>query len=166
MTDKSARHLQTANTINELSEARIRHPLNSNSEVLLKRLSQQAGLERLALYIARIPPGKESFAYHKHERNEEFIYILSGRGIAQIAEKELEIGPGDFMGFPAPDGPPHHLINPFKDDLVYLMGGECSAPDVAHFPRLGKSLVFTADDVLSVQDDQCEHLSLDQWVVE
>jgi uncharacterized cupin superfamily protein len=29
-----------------------------------------------------VPPGKESFVYYSHQREEEWIYVLSGRGIA------------------------------------------------------------------------------------
>lgn len=50
--------------------------------------------------------------------------ILSGRGRAEIADDIVEAGPGDITGFPAPDGPAHHLTNPFDEDLVYLMGAK------------------------------------------
>ena len=57
--------------------------------------------------------------------------------------KTYEVGPGDFMGFTAP-GAAHHMINPYAEDLVYLMGGERSGLDVGHFPRLGRKIVFGA----------------------
>jgi uncharacterized cupin superfamily protein len=57
------------------AEMRIRHPWNSNSEVYLKRLAHDTGLPRAALTMARVPPGKESFIYHSHERDEEFLFI-------------------------------------------------------------------------------------------
>jgi len=47
---------------------------------------------------------------------------LSGRGIAEIGDEEVEVGPGDFMGFATPSSA-HHLRNRFDVDLVYLMGG-------------------------------------------
>jgi hypothetical protein len=36
---------------------------------------------------------------------------------------------------------PHHLKNPFDQELVYLMGGENRDFEVADFPRLGKRMV-------------------------
>jgi len=54
---------------------------------------------------------------------EEWVYILSGRGLADIDGQQYEVGPGDFMGFPSP-GIAHLLRNPFEEELVYLMGGE------------------------------------------
>jgi uncharacterized cupin superfamily protein len=36
---------------------------------------------------------------------------------------------------------PHHLKNPFDQDLVYLIGGENREFEVADFRRLGKRMV-------------------------
>ena len=87
-----------------------------------------------------MPPGKESFVYHSHQHEEEWLYILSGRGVAEIDGEELEVGPGDFMAFSTPSVP-HHLKNPFDQELVYLMGGENREFEVADFPRLGKRMI-------------------------
>jgi uncharacterized cupin superfamily protein len=159
----ASKSLLTRGEIVEMSETRIGHPWNPNSDVYLKRLGQRAGLRRVSLSIARVPPGKESFLYHRHERDEEFLFILSGRGRAEIGSEVFEVDAGDFMGFPAPDGPPHHLINPFSDDLVYLMGGESSGSDIGYFPRLGRRLVFTSSGIWSVSEAACEQMTRSQW---
>lgn len=116
------------------------HPFNPNSEIHMRSLGDAVGLERLGIHILRIPPGKESFVYHMHHTEEEFIYILSGRGIAEIGDEEHEVGPGDFMGFPTPSVG-HHMRNPFTEDLVYLSGGERRISEVADFPRHNKRIV-------------------------
>ncbi len=123
-----------------LPEFRFTHPLNPRSEIYLRALGALAGLQRTGILIGRVPPGQESFIYHSHQLEEEFIYILSGRGIAEIGDLETEVRPGDFMGFPTPSVG-HHLRNPFEVDLVYLMGGEHLPVDIADFPRLRKRLV-------------------------
>jgi uncharacterized cupin superfamily protein len=94
------------------------HPLNSASEVHARWLSRMTGLGRIGVTHVRVPAGKESFVYHSHQHEEEFLYILAGRGIAEIDDAEYEVGPGDFMGFPTPSVG-HHLRNPFDEDLVY-----------------------------------------------
>src|SRR5215472_17834710 len=94
--------------------------------------SRLAGLRRAHVSLGRLPPGKDSFAYHAHMIEEEWVYILSGRGLADIDGSEYEVGPGDFMSFPAP-GIAHLLRNPFEDDLVYLMGGEAVPLDVLDY---------------------------------
>jgi len=116
------------------------HPLNPNSLIRGVSLSEQVGLQRLGIHLLRIAPGKESFIFHTHKSEEEFLYILSGRGIAEIGDESFEVGPGDFMGFPTPSVG-HHLKNPFGEELVYISGGERREVEVADFPRLGKRLV-------------------------
>ncbi|MDC0713873.1 cupin domain-containing protein [Stigmatella sp. ncwal1] len=116
------------------------HPLNPASLVQGLSLSEMTGLKRLGIHLLKIAPGKESFIFHSHQSEEEFLYILSGRGIAEIGEERYEVGPGDFMGFPTPSVG-HHLLNPFEQELVYLSGGERREVEVADFPRLGKRLV-------------------------
>ena len=131
--------------IEALSGFVFRHPLNPNSEVHLRSLSVLAGLQRFGLHIGRIPPGKESFIYHWHHREEEFVYILSGRGVAEIGDEKFEVGPGDAMLFTAPSEG-HNLGNPFDVDLVYLMGGEDRPIDVVSYPELEKRFLIMQGD--------------------
>ena len=127
-------------------ERAVTQRLNPNSHLLRTGLSRLAGLQRAHVSLGRIPPGKDSFAYHAHMVEEEWVYILSGRGLADIAGKQYEVGPGDFMGFPAPSVA-HHLRNTGAEELVYLMGGESLDAEVARFPGLGKTMVRVGDRV-------------------
>jgi uncharacterized cupin superfamily protein len=126
--------------------SRFSHPWNSNSELYGTRLSSLVGLSRLGVSRVRVPPGKESFVYHSHYREEEWIYVLSGRGVAEIDGEKFEVTVGDFIGFAAPQVA-HHLRNPYDEDLVYLMGGEALDVDIADFPRLGKRMVRRGQEV-------------------
>jgi uncharacterized cupin superfamily protein len=158
----AASHI-SATAVQSLEEVDIRHPLNPASHVFLRRLAPIFGLQRLALYIARVPPGKESFLYHRHERDEEFLFILSGHGRAEIGEGKIEVGPGDIMAFPAPHGPPHHLTNPFDEDLIYLMGGESSGFDIAHFRRINKQLIFSKSEIRLMDVEASQKMSFTDW---
>jgi uncharacterized cupin superfamily protein len=129
----------------EQREQSFSHPWNPKSQLIGVQLGRALGLKRTAVNIARMPPGKESFVYHSHQHEEEWLYILSGRGIAEIDGEELEVGPGDFMAFLTPSVP-HHLKNPFDKELVYLMGGESREFEVADFPRLGKRMVKSGEN--------------------
>jgi uncharacterized cupin superfamily protein len=121
-----------------------RHPWNPKSEMSGVQLARLTGLQRTGVSLARIPPGKESFVYHSHEREEEWLYILSGTATAEIDGVDYAVGPGDFMGFPTPSVA-HHLRNSGDEDLVYLMGGENRDAEVSTFPKLGKKMVRTGD---------------------
>jgi len=116
------------------------HPWNPNSELFGVRMGLTVGLKRTGVNFGKIPPGKESFIYHSHDREEEWIYILSGRGIAEIDGAEFEVGAGDFMGFPTPSVA-HHLRNAGTEELIYLAGGENLEVEIAEFPRLGKRML-------------------------
>jgi len=116
------------------------HPWNAKSEISGVQLGRLAGLERTGISLGRVEPGKESFAYHSHEREEEWVYILSGTATADIDGAEHSVGPGDFIGFPTPSVA-HHLRNTGSEPLVYLMGGENRDCDVATFPALGRRMV-------------------------
>ena len=65
-------------------EFEVRHPLNPDSQLWMRPLGRLTGLQRVGVSLARVPPGKESFIYHSHQHEEEFVYILAGRGIAEI----------------------------------------------------------------------------------
>jgi uncharacterized cupin superfamily protein len=129
------------------------HPWNPQSQITGYQLAKATGLERTGVNLARIAPGKESFVYHSHWQEEEWIYILTGRGVARIDGAEYEVGPGDFMAFPT-NGVAHHLRNPFETELVYLMGGENREVDVADFPDHGKRVFKHARgaDVFDLKD--------------
>jgi uncharacterized cupin superfamily protein len=122
------------------------HPWNPASQMIGTQLARSVGLKRTGVNLMRVPAGREAFAYHSHENEEEWIYVLSGRAIALIDDAEYAVGPGDFIGFPAPSVA-HLLRNPGPDELVYLVGGENRDYDVAVFPKLGKRMIRKGKDV-------------------
>jgi uncharacterized cupin superfamily protein len=134
------RHLQTAAEIAARPERRHVHQFNPNAVRMTRTLSEHAGMERIGVHLVRLEPGRDSTQLHFHDADEEFIYVLEGRGIAEIGDDRFEIGPGDFMGFPAPS-PGHALSNPFDRDLVYLVGGERNPNDVVHYPRIRRTMI-------------------------
>src|SRR3954468_672 len=122
------------------------HPWNPNSAMRGTQLARSVGLKRTGVNFIRVPAGKESYVYHSHQCEEEWIYVLSGRAITLIDDVEYEVGAGDFIGFPAPSVA-HLMRNPSGNDLVYLTGGENREHDVAEFPKLGKRMIRNGKDV-------------------
>lgn len=138
-------HLLRASEIGARQE-RVSHPWNPDSELIGVQLGKALGLKRTGVAIARIPPGKESYLPHAHHREEEWLYVLMGEGLALIGAEEVPVGAGDFMAFPAPQIT-HHLKNVGDGDLVYLMGGETAKLDVVDFPTVGKRMVRVGGEV-------------------
>ena len=98
-------HLVTTQRIAELEEVRVEHQFNSNAIRFTKNLGSITGLKRLGIHQVRLAPGRDSTTHHYHEADEEFLYIISGNGIAKIGTEEFEVCAGDFMGFPSPSLP-------------------------------------------------------------
>lgn len=122
------------------------HPWNPQSELTGYQMGKSTGLRRTGVNFARLAPGKESFVYHSHWTEEEWIYVIAGRGVARIDGVDYAVGAGDFMAFPAPSVA-HQLSNPFDAELVYLMGGENHEMEVADFPDINKRLLRTKTGV-------------------
>ena len=129
------------------------HPWNPNSQMRGTQLARSVGLKRTGVNFMRVPPGRESYVYHSHRYEEEWMYVLAGSGVAFIDDQEFPIAAGDFMGFPTPSVA-HLLRNTGAEDLVYLAGGENREFDVAEFPLLGKRMVRMGEqvDIYDVDD--------------
>jgi uncharacterized cupin superfamily protein len=128
--------LLTARHIASMKELARAHRLNPHAIRNSKSLGDAAGMEDLGIHLVRIKSGDLTTEFHTHYCDEEFVYILSGRGIAEIGERKSKIGAGDFMGFVA-GSLPHAMSNPYKKDLVYLLGGTRKRSDVSEYPRAG-----------------------------
>ena len=69
------------------------------------RLGVLTGLSRTGVNWVRVPTGKELsiYSHYQEEEEEECVYILSGRTIAEIGGEEFGIDAGDFVGLPTPE---------------------------------------------------------------
>ena len=80
--------LLRAETIAATPERRDVHQFNENAVRMTRSLAEPLGLQRLGVHIVRLESGRDSTTFHFHEADEEFIYILEGRGIARIGAHE------------------------------------------------------------------------------
>jgi uncharacterized cupin superfamily protein len=142
---------------------RGRHPFNAASEMRIVRLGAATGLTRLGVNLVRVPPGKESFIPHAHTLQEEFAFVLEGRGALTLDGVRHELGPGDFVGFPT-DGVVHSIACAGSEDLVYLTGGEGGAVEVSDMPTIGKTAVFRGGRISLFGEDGVETLTQAEWM--
>jgi uncharacterized cupin superfamily protein len=138
-TPRKPAHVVRAAEVEAQTQA-FRHPWNPRSEMRAAWLGGTAGLTRTGVNLLRLPSGGESFTYHAHLHEEEWIYVVSGRAILDDGDAQHELAAGDFVAFPTPSQP-HQLRNPYGEDVVYLSGGERAQIDVTDFPRQGKRVV-------------------------
>ena len=123
--------------VEALHEQARPHPLDASLVRHTRSLGDAVGLATIGVHLVRLEKGDTSSVLHFHHQDEEWIYILSGSGIANIGDEQHEVGAGDFMGFVA-GSVPHNLHNPNADDLVYLVGGNRWPFDVCDYPKIGK----------------------------
>ena len=133
----SNRSLLRAAEIQALPEEARKHALNPELIRHTRSLGDAAGLSTIGVHLVRLEKGNTSSVHHYHHQDEEWVYVLSGRGIAEIGDEKHEVAAGDFMGFVAGSAP-HCLHNPHAEDLVYLVGGNRWPFDVCDYPRIGK----------------------------
>tara|TARA_R110002072_G_scaffold89232_4_gene199891 strand:- start:13697 stop:14176 length:480 start_codon:yes stop_codon:yes gene_type:complete len=125
----------SAEDIAALEETEVVHQHNNNAVRHTRSLTDLLGLEDIGVHMVRVESGHDSTTFHSHHYDEEFLYVISGRGIARLDEDNKEVGPGDFMAF-GKHSVAHSLTNPFEEDLVYLMGGNRNEIDVCDYPDL------------------------------
>jgi len=141
--------------IGSMEEKKFVHPLNAGAIRWTRSLGDACGLTSLGVHLVRVKPGDHSTEFHFHHHDEEWIYILSGRAMAQIGDEEYPVDAGDFMGFVA-GSKPHGMVNSGDEDLVYLVGGNRLAFDVCDYPKLRKRRYRTNGKSYFVKWEQTE----------
>jgi len=147
--------LLKADEIARLEETIHVHQFNENAVRHTRSIGDLLGLSSLGVHLVRLEKGKDSTQFHYHHVDEEFLYIISGKGIAEIGDEEREVGPGDFMAF-VKNSLPHGMRNPFDEDLVYLMGGNRNAIDICDYPRIRRRM-YRVDGAKQYVDLQYLH---------
>ena len=98
-----------------------------------QRLGDVAGLTQFGVNLLRLPPGAWSSQRHWHEREDEFVYVLSGE-VTLVTDDGAEVlRAGDCAGFKADDSNGHCLQNRSERDAVALEIGSRIAGETAHY---------------------------------
>lgn len=80
--------LITAAEIQTMPETGTQHQFNDQAVRFAKSLGDAAGLSQCGIHLVRVEPSFETTQHHRHHYCDEFIYILSGSGIAKIEHEE------------------------------------------------------------------------------
>ncbi|MGV8936098.1 MAG: cupin domain-containing protein [Allorhizobium sp.] len=104
-------------------------------------LSDAGGLSQFGAFIETLPPGSRSSHSHWHEREDEFVLVISGIVTLLEDDSATEIKPGDAATFKAGVAVGHCLENRSDHPVTYLVVGTRSPEDVVHYTR--KDLLLT-----------------------
>lgn len=103
-----------------------------NSDELLSigsPVGKKLGLLKIGVHIETIPPGRRTSWPHAESQEEEFAYVIKGHPDVWIDGHLYDLGPGDFVAFPAGTGIAHTFINNSAEDVLILIGGEKTKPE-------------------------------------
>jgi len=104
-------------------EKRPRFTKPEGVAAVVRNLGDTAGLTRMGVHLRSVEPGLAGTNRHYHVVEEEWTYVLSGRGSVRIGPHRLAVAAGTFVGFP-PGPRPHHFLAEGDAPLVLLEGGE------------------------------------------
>jgi uncharacterized cupin superfamily protein len=104
-------------------EKRPRFTATAGVASIVRTLGDATGLTRMGVNLRTVDPGHAGTNRHFHTVEEEWTYVVAGRGTVRIGPHRLPVEPGCFVGFP-PGPRPHHFIAEGNETLVLLEGGE------------------------------------------
>ena len=102
------------------------------------------GLRNFGVNLTKLRAGGESSILHRHSRQDEFIYIVSGTPTLVTDAGEIELSPGMCAGFPAA-GIAHQLVNRTDDTVTYLEIGDRTPGDEGTYPQDDLKAALGAD---------------------
>ncbi|NVK32915.1 MAG: cupin domain-containing protein [Rhodobacteraceae bacterium] len=99
-----------------------------------RALGDMFGLTNFGVNLTTINPGSQSTIMHKHDKQDEFVYILEGDAVLVTEDGEYELRTGMCAGFPA-GGHAHQLINRSDKPMTYLEIGDRTPGDSVEYPN-------------------------------
>lgn len=99
-----------------------------------RRLGDHFELTNFGVNLTELAPGAVSALLHRHAKQDEFIYVVSGTPTLVLNDEELLLRPGDCCGFKAGDGVAHQLANRSDASVIYFEVGDRSPGDIVEYP--------------------------------
>lgn len=134
-----------------VAEKRPRWTYGEGVSSMVRELRQRTGLTQMGVNLREIALGNFGTNRHWHVAEEEWVYVLAGRGEARIGPLRLPVRAGSFVGFP-PGPRPHHFLAQGSEPLLLLEGGERLPEDYGYYPdarrRFSRAGIAECDDVL------------------
>ena len=108
------------------------------------RLRHQLGAatrsKAFGVHYCILQPGHRSAPLHTHSKEEEFVYVLSGKMTLRLGDERHDVRAGDGISFPA-GGEAHCLVNNTDKDCMYLDIGTRSEEEEVLMPEDGRKMI-------------------------
>jgi uncharacterized cupin superfamily protein/GNAT superfamily N-acetyltransferase len=90
-------------------------------------------LKNFGVNMTTLAPGGESSLLHRHSRQDEFVFVVSGSPTLVTDKGEVQLHAGMCAGFPA-GGCAHQIVNRSDGEAVYLEIGDRTPGDGVEYP--------------------------------
>ncbi len=117
------------------------------------KFSDAGGITQFGGFVQTLQPGARSSNRHWHEKEDEFLYVLSGEVTVTENDGEHVLHPGDAACWPAGVPNAHHVTNRSDAPCTYLIVGTRLTQDVCHYPDLGRTLYSEGETWRLVEAD-------------
>ena len=118
-----------------------------------QRTSETGGLTQFGAFVQVLVPGARSSNRHWHEKEDEFLYVLSGEVTVTENDGEHVLHPGDSACWPAGTPNAHHVRNQSGGPCSYLIVGTPLTHDICHYPDTGRTLYAEGSSWRLVESD-------------
>jgi uncharacterized cupin superfamily protein len=115
--------------------------------------SDAGGLTQYGAYAETLAPGSRSSERHWHEKEDEFLYLISGEATVIENDGAYVLQPGDAACWPAGVANAHCVVNRSDAPCTYLIVGTRPTHDVCHYPDAGRALHTEGETWRMMQDD-------------
>ena len=105
-----------------------------------QRTSEMGGLTQFGAYVQVLMPGARSSNRHWHEKEDEFLHVLSGEVTVTENDGQHALHAGDSACWPAGNPNAHHVSNQSSEPCSYLIVGTRLTHDTCHYPDTGRTL--------------------------
>ncbi len=102
--------------------------------------SDAGDITQFGAYVETLQPGADSSERHWHEKEDEFLYVLSGEATVLQDDGTHVLHPGDAACWPAGAPLAHSVVNRSSAPCTYLIVGTRLTHDVCHYPETGRVL--------------------------
>lgn len=135
------------------------------------RYSDAGGLTQFGAHVETLEPGSRSSNRHRHEEEDEFLYVVSGEATVIEEDGAHVLGPGDAACWPAGAANAHQVVNRSGAPCTYLIVGTRMAREVIHYPDLGRIgsiegetwRLHSADDGALIMEGKSEQVRPLTW---
>ena len=107
------------------------------------KVGDLGGLNQFGVNKTILPKNSATAMRHWHEKEDEFVFIISGSATLIDKNGEHEMNSGDCATFKAGDNNGHAIVNKSSEDVVLLEVGTRAQKDIVHYT--GKDLINDVD---------------------